>query len=375
MTLLLKDPLGDERGLTGFDGDSGLSSFCRNLGQTHLQFWGGPVAAVLRVLSQTVAILAQEGFHRLSQNLGFLQRKSGGARAGAANAKQAALPVALQAPGRMSVYKVHGALGERWTQPVDQRPIRLNRGRQNPWVAAEIKNTSVVVRPSPPEESEIRGLDDIFTVPVQGSFLDVIQPQDRTAGRRKRSGVKPAIASATPPDKLTEKQKPQTPEPTVAQEIDRMTTLAEKQQRLKAETRRLSKRVKRVADSTKDWFSTQEARFADVTAKLTEKIPAPYQSYVTEGEVVFAPVPPSPASSSWQVLQSEQPHELHRGNPAWLQTTVQVASIPREQPGASGSAEFNGFDYMVQNNRILSRSISNLVDRYFDQNTLSEDTA
>lgn len=380
MTLLLNDPLGNERGFTGSEEDSGLSLFIRSLGQTQLNFWGGPVATVLRLLSQTVVILAQEGFNRLGQNLGFLQRTSRPTFGVATKGKVAVRPVALQAPGPLSMYKVHGALGERWTQSSDQRPIRLNRGKQNPWVAAEIKNTSVVIRPSQPEETEIRGLDDIFTVPVQGSFLDVIQPQGPSVGKRKRHGLKPVTTSGRPQENLVDhqerkKQEPQKQEPTMGQDIDRMTTLAERQQRLKAETRRLSKRVKRVADSTKDWFSRQEAGFANVAAQLSEKIPAPYQSYATEGEVIFAPVPPSPASASWQVLQSEQPRVTPRTNPAWLQASAQVSAIAREQPVSVASAEFNGFDYMVQNNRILSRSISNLVDRYFDQSALSEDSA
>ncbi|WP_303673515.1 hypothetical protein [Vampirovibrio chlorellavorus] len=384
MTLLLNDPFGNERGSTGSDEDSGLSSFIRSLGQTQLNFWGGPVATVLRLLSQTVTILAREGFSRLRQNLGLLQRTSKRTYGLPVNGKAAERPVALQAPGPLSVYKVHGALGERWTQSSDQRPIRLNRGKQNPWMAAEIKNTAVVIRPFQPEESEIRGLDDIFTDPVQGSFLDVIQPQGPAVGKRKRHGLKPANAPGRPPERHgqshvgkpePQKQDSQKQEPAVVQEVDRMTTLAERQQRLKAETRKLSKRVKRVADSTKDWFSRQEAGFANVAAQLSEKIPSPYQSYATEGEVVFAPVPPSPTSSAWQVLQSEQSLATARTNPAWLQTSVQVSSIPREQPLSGPSAEFNGFDYMVQNNRILSRSISNLVDRYFDQNALSEDSA
>ncbi len=380
MTLLLNDPLGNERGFTGSDEDSGLSSFIRSLGRTQLNFWGGPVATVLRLLSQTVTILAQEGFNRLGQNLGFLQRTSRRTFGVAAKGKAAVRPVALQAPGPLSMYKVHGALGERWTQSSDQRPIRLNRGKQNPWVAAEIKNTSVVIRPSQPEETEIRGLDDIFTVPVQGSFLDVIQPQGPSVGKRKRHGLKPITTSGRPQENRVDhqerkKQEPQNQEPTMGQDIDRMTTLAERQQRLKAETRRLSKRVKRVADSTKDWFSRQEAGFANVAAQLSEKIPAPYQSYATEGEVIFAPVPPSPASAAWQVIQSEQPRVTPQRNPAWLQASVPVSAIPREQPVSVASAEFNGFDYMVQNNRILSRSISNLVDRYFDQSALSEDSA
>ncbi len=365
MTLLFDDSPENEHGLTWSGLGSGISAFCRDLWQVQSNFWGGTVVSVVRMLSQTVGVLAQEGVSRLSTKLSALQPKRKGARAGSANAKVAVLPVLFRTSNRMSVYKVHGALGERWTKPADSRPIRLSRGKQNPWVAAEIKNTAVVARIPKTEESEIRGLDDIFTVPVQGSFLDVLHPAERPEGRRKRHGVKPAI---TPIQSDWDLKEP--PEPTVIQEIDRMTTLAEKQQRLKVETRKLSKRVKRVADSTQDWFSRQEATFADVAAQLSEKVPAPYQSYVTEGEVIFAPVPPP-----LQVVKTEESGVVTRPSPAWQQASVQVSSIPLEIPAALPKGEFNGFDYMVQNNRILARSISNLVDRYFDQNALSEDSA
>jgi hypothetical protein len=35
--------------------------------------------------------------------------------------------------------------------------------------------------------------------------------------------------------------------------------------------------------------------------------------------------------------------------------------------------DLNGFDYMVQNNRILSNSISNLVDSYFRKASLEDE--
>lgn len=304
--------------------------------------------------------------------------------------------------------KIHGALGERWASEGEERPIRVNMGKQNPWIAAEKK---VLILKSPEQSprqqprqalhiqaesqsrrqskaptvfsvDEIRGLDDIFVGPVQTSFMDVLRrpkKSDKTLSTPpgqaisgpsvtmpKAGSVPPTVPVTFPVDTTA----PET-DPLALQTSVKMQALARKQAALREESQKLKSRVKHIAESTQDWFVRTDA------SASTEVSPSPplaevasFASYVSKdvGETVSGLIPslslPGKDASSVRVAQPASRPEnglLRRAKAKPPELTYELA------------ADLSGFDYMIQSNRILSKSISNLVDGYFHQASLEEE--
>jgi hypothetical protein len=353
--------------------------------ETFHDFWEQTIYPVLHMISQTFSILWHQALlpavHRWMTDLrerwlygGFFGKKK-------AN-ENVETVVALDS---MPLRKIYGALGERWPEGSrSDRPIRVSVGKKNPWVAAEKRSMAVISGKQKASmashvlKDDIRGLDDIFISPVQGSFLDVISKKGR-GGK-----AKPVSREARIPSK---------PAAVVTQEVvspskgslNRMAELAKTHDALRQETLRLGHRVKNIAEATDNWFNREMPDLGILSMELDEKVPVPYHFYSLDVTPAFAPaasaastdlpvqVPVPEVTKSLRVLQ----------NPVKAPQPVSKFEIlPRRTPLRPEPTEFkdevsdelNGLGYIAQSNRILSKSISNLVDRYFQQASLEKES-
>lgn len=352
-------------------------------------FWGQTVSPVFRLISQTVAILWQQALLPAARNWLVVSRKRlndsiSGKKQGEKEVKQ------LIVADSIRLRKIHGALGERWTSETTERPIRLNSGKQNPWIAAE-KRTVVLTPQSgkasgrlPVIKEEIRGLDDIFTSPVQGSFLDVINKHGQTG----KNGAGP-----TPRKQFSKTSAMQNFEPVSIEtaELSKMASLAQTQAVLREEAAKLGNRVRIIAESTNDWFTRQESDSTELSGRVEEKAPAPYHSYAMEEAPVFVPAAPKAQLEDLTEAPTVVPLKpsIDLPKPAKItQAIAKPSAIPVESKRSLApvrskppelsyelAEDLNGLGYMAQNNRILSNSISNLVDSYFQQASLEEESS
>lgn len=276
--------------------------------------------------------------------------------------------------------KIHGALGERWTSDTEDRPIRVNMGKQNPWVAAEKKISTlqptatepkkVVKTASVTSKDEIKGLDDIFTGPVQGSFVDVLKKPGRSE-KPQRTFVKEVAAEKaamqSPPQTIQTLQDLQAEaELATFQESARMQALARTQEALREESRHLGSRVKSIAESTKDWFAKNDFSLEEEAGLQPPPLSSAvsFTAYVDEETVVASAPEVKPIEAPVSKPQSQP----LRARPVSRQVKAKPPELTYEL-----AEDLSGFDYMIQNNRILSNSISNLVDGYFTQAALEEE--
>lgn len=412
MTPLLKDP---ERRDVGKNEKPGLplwGDFQDTLGD----FWNQTGSPVIRMLSHTVSVLWCQAVIPSAKTWiassvdRFRQLLSG---------KPA--PRSVANPSNLPMLRIHGALGERWASEKSNRPIRLNQGKQNPWIAAERKVAVLKNPPAPPTlkrehvtlanaaavEDEIRGLDDIFTGPVQESFLDVLKRPGRSS--KPEVTLAPERGPGKEPGRSSGDEREARPEPAKAvvdqAGLSRMEALTRNQEALREEARKLGGRVKRIAESTSDWFSrTEPLNGPDepILATITEIPDVSCSSEITQ---TFIPVPPQ---ANVPPVTKLSPPELAPPAPVTTQEPSQgpaqeavkeklSAPLPRPesakvvpppvQPSPSSqparpkppelsyelAEDLQGVEYMVQNNRILSNSISNLVERYFHQAALEEE--
>lgn len=405
MTPLLKDP---ERRDVGKNEKPGLSlplwgDFQDTLGD----FWNQTGFPVTRMLSHTISVLWRQAFIPSIQNWMI----SSGERLRRLLPGKA--PVrSVASPSPMPMLRIHGALGERWASEKNYRPIVLNQGKQNPWIAAERKVSVLKKPPVPPTlkrehvtlanaaavEDEIRGLDDIFTGPVQESFLDVLKAPGRSS--KPEVTLPPERGPGKEPGRISGDDWRARPEPAKATADQpganpRMEALTRNQEALREEARKLGSRVKNIAESTQDWFSKTEPMSEPDESALATVAEIPYVSYAAETVTAFAPAqpqanvqpmmkaPPPEAAKPTPVTAQEPPQKVLQEKipaPAPQPETAKVAPPPVQTPRPKPpelsyelADDLQGVEYMIQNNRILSNSISNLVDRYFHQAALEEE--
>lgn len=379
MTPLLKEPEQQDDG--NALSEPGRLSLLADFRVTLTDFWGQTVSPAARMLSQTVSILWKQALIPALQNWLTSTRDR---LAWTARKRPKAPTMELQTPSELAVMKIHGALGERWTSDTEDRPIRVNMGKQNPWIAAEKKISTlqptaaepkkVVKTASVTSKDEIKGLDDIFTGPVQGSFVDVLKKPGRSE-KPQRNPIK-EIATAPAAEKTAMQPPPQTiqalqdlqaeAEMAAFQESARMQALARTQEALREESRHLGSRVKRIAESTKDWFAKNDFALEDEAGLQPPPLysAVSFTAYVDEETVVASAPELKPIEAPLSKLQSQP----LMSRPASRAVKAKPPELTYEL-----AEDLSGFDYMIQNNRILSNSISNLVDGYFTQAALEEE--
>lgn len=392
-------------------------SFLASLGEALSDFWEHSFRPAGRLLSQTVSILWHQAFIPAFKKSMANNRDRFERLAWTTIKKPKAPTMQLNTPSSLAAYRIHGAMGERWSAGgATERPIRVNVGKQNPWIAAErrvarvqpssLARPAVVVKPEKMVDAssgqEIRGLDDIFTGPVQGSFVDVLLHPGKLSRANKKAG---SLLTDSPGTAVTSAESAalQTlqaeAERSARQESSRMQALARKQAALRAESEKLGNRVRNIAESTRDWFIRHDVSVSQEAAE-DSLIPAPVSlpamlesiglaSYAFEEPVIpVAEIQPTvtPSFVSDQAAQT-----LVQPEPALAPETVLPAAAPFAESRTEGlrkaevtetrppeldcelAEDLSGFDYMLQNNRILSRSITNLVEHYFQQAALEEE--
>ncbi len=367
MTQFLNEPEQPETGMTW--GKLFRLGLLTDFRETLSGFWGGTVSPVFRLLSQTISILWG---HTLVPAIGnwLAQVQSRLRDFGSLKTRKRTQESATSES--LNMRRIQGALGERWSFASGERPIRVNGGKQNPWISAETRMQTLaperkagkILSNQPRHEEEIRGLDDIFVGPVYGSFLDVLnKPGTVTSPAKAKPESKLDLAEADPFESLTLfaeeddsvspadedwQLKPEWQAIAAGDSFSstRMQNLAQTQAFLREESRKLGRKVKNIAASTKDWFEKQDAAFSQVDLVMAEKVPVPYVSYVSEEVTTFAPARPVVTRPESAIA----PLEVSNNQP---ELTYQFGDVT------------DSCDYMFQNNRILANSISNLVDRYF----------
>lgn len=378
MTPLLKEPEQQDEGNSLFN--HGRLSLLADFRVTLTDFWGQTVSPAARMLSQTVSILWKQALIPSVQNWLISTRDR---LVWTAKKRPKAPTMQLQNPSELAVLKIHGALGERWTADSEEQPIRVSMSKQNPWVAAEKKFSTL----QPTEKKtakagktasstsmdEIRGLDDIFIEPVQGSFVDVLKKPGRSE-KPQRTPVKEIVKTAaiekpetqSVPQSLQALQDLQAEAELAAfQESARMQALARTQEALREESRHLGSRVKRIAESTKDWFTKNDFFLEEAVLQpppLSSAIS--FAAYVDEEEVV---------ASAPEVKPIDAPVSKPQSQPLMSRPVSRPVKAKPPELTYELAEDLSGFDYMIQNNRILSNSISNLVDGYFTQAALEEE--
>ncbi|WP_373531872.1 hypothetical protein [Vampirovibrio sp.] len=358
--------------------------------ETFHDFWEQTIYPVFHMIGQTCVILwGQALLPAIHNRLTYTQTRLTHLASGKKKRKKEAV-LLLEATEPIRLQKIHGALGERWSADTtkDERPIRLSVNKSNPWIAAQKRTVTVIPghRKTPVVslglKDDIRGLDDIFTTPIQGSFLDVVTSSGRS------SKPKPALGEEKTHSKSVARAKPEAASNATTGELSRMAVLAQTQEVLRQEALKLGSRVKNIAESTEDWFNREAPDRVRLSIQLNEKSPIPYHSYSLyslEVAPVFAPS----ASAALPDICLETPMAQHSlsSNRVSEQPNLPPEAIGLEAPQKRASQkakpaelsyelvdDLNGLGYMAQNNRILSNSISNLVDRYFHQASLEEES-
>lgn len=378
-----------------------LPCVAKDFQMTVTHHWQETVRPVLGMLSQTISVLWGQAFVPAFKR--WLSHS--GSQLKSTLVLQKKRPeIVTDASEALNLQKVHGALGERWASEQIDRPIRVNSA-QNPWLAAQKKMATLPPRSATTRKSaqtgstgihdeEIKGLDDIFTTPVQGSFLDVLKkpgrqidqpPPAKGAGKQSPKAISPLPTpersvkpeAATSPPVQTEIEFPN-----AAYDPNRLAGLLQAQELLREESAKLGKKVKSIAAATQDWFSKNDPH--GMTEPPGEPAPLPQQAAyrLYTDDHLDKPALPETSQNTTPVMEPVQastpnPNALKKAAPAESQTTHSAPLQPSPLAGpvpipVELAQDLDGCDYMIRNNRILSNSISNLVNQYFQQAALEE---
>jgi hypothetical protein len=348
--------------------------------ETFHDFWEQTIYPVFHMISQTFSILWHQALLPAVHHW-VATRKERWTHGGFGKKKAKQNVKSVVALDSIPLRKIYGALGDRWSkESQSDHPIRVLAGNQNPWIAAE-KRTMTLISGNPKAsmastilKDDIQGLDDIFTSPVQGSFLDVVSKQGR-GGKAKHAY---RDARVTPKPAAVVKQEPVSPG---KGSINRMAELAQTQEALRQEAMKLGRRVKSVAESTENWFNREMPAKVSLSIQLDEKVPVPYRSYSLDVASAVTPASSPVSTQSTAEMPVTEASKPLRALPNFVNAPSQAHKsnaqsrhlAPRPKP-AELPEDLNGLGYMAQNNRILSNSISNLVDRYFHQASLEEES-
>lgn len=345
----------------------------------------------------------------------------------------------LSLESAIAMRKIQGSLGEDWASAI-HAPTRVHQGKSNRWADARQKPAAVAIKPIPPSESviaapssvvkpsgrnapaaneEILGLDDIFTGPVKGLFLEGIQAASET--RVVQPQTSPRVILPQPeslPGRTVTETRPLLIEKLELEKVEKIEK-AEKPCRFDDAVIRQVRwpiadepgtvkhdgvlpdmpmyELYAPEETTTAWFSMIEATPEIVSqAAAPDSEPAPVEPDGTadigqgddsdrgaECTDVGGPGQNSsddgPAASQTDVAETKPQQK-----PTSLQTPKPLQPVAEIKPPKPEARKLfpdyrpldeneSGFDHMARNNRILSRSISNLVDSYFQRAAQEEE--
>jgi hypothetical protein len=321
---------------------------------------------------------------------------------------------------------------ERWE---NSRRKHSTHVASNPWQNALVSNRAQSSN-APAEHEDIMGLDDIFNRPVSGLFMDEpLQPGQTERTIRRNASPVTAQSQATQDIKGQPAAKKEMARP-VATPVPVALGRAENNQSVIggrpvyaqgtlsdggwAEEGRNDDAFGSVADDDALPEPTQWVDAADemieplvppTETEPAKPLPPNYSDDVPPGLLVADQTEYPVNATPWFAEECENPLAALNNAPAsdvpWLTPPEQSSKPASKQPALPKPVirpvekkapppplpkplpparppeplrldheleeDLNGFDYMVQNNRILSNSISNLVDSYFLKASLEED--
>lgn len=307
----------------------------------------------------------QEFYHAFPQRRNFPQAK----------------PTPLESP--LGLRKITGEQGKNGSFAVQNRDQQAT-GRikplqkTNPWLESAKKQTCVLnIEPPPPPkparnprpnrkfqvDDPIRGLDDIYTSPVSGFFVedkDFSPAKSKPAATSKKSIV-PALNTRTiaamidaeldqllPSAKRSAKKAPSNDQPTETQsELDRQSNFKPASGAEPHESEFIP------GYSSKEAPTTKTENESAVNSVIAETLPESEPN-------VCSPKPYNHNGASVMLAKAKSANLNFR----------QQMPVYQEMKN-----EMSGADHMVGNNRILHKSISNLTDAYFKKAAEEENSS
>lgn len=327
------------------------------------------------------------------------------------SARSFAETIGLSTESTMTLRRIQGSLSDNWSAAVSDAQT-LYRGKSNRWAQAGRKTAPIGIGKismqenrgarsnsgnAPAAHEEIRGLDDIFTGPVTGLFSDEIAgPAPVQKPKLQRDAVEKVMTSKTATN--TQKAQPiitrfdesilkkvRWPDNTLPLKVTVAAFRASENDNRDSFSHEgymdepADDQLYSEAENNTEWFSMLEEPEApsiqpkaangsgdDKPRQPVEDVPpAPVKPVV----VPIRPVEQKTVEESLPKPASVVPIKPEKVIPEPVVPDYSRASFPVYQPLEE---EESGFDMMVRNNRILSNSITNLVDTYF-RNAAQED--
>jgi hypothetical protein len=315
----------------------------------------------------------------------------------------------LSTDSTVALRKVQGVLRDKWATAVDA-PIRINHGSAKHWATPgrqngmkvkpveQTRRSSTGISQAPVAGEEIRGLDDIFTSPVTEIFADKPHYQTKPVSARESfERITTPAASAEPASS------PEDNTPRFDESLLRKVRWPSPEKLDSLSTARASEtgETQNVQSSVASQQIAEEAeaiqRFLPVPAAKSEgeaDIPKPYESGIASAVGNDAYAPENMTETPDPVAQDHQPAEHPAGVSGETVGTVLQGELVEDDETAKTleplhtqpvrerlkldddlQEDLSTFDYMIRNNRILSHSIANLVDRYFYQASQEEEAS
>jgi hypothetical protein len=313
----------------------------------------------------------------------------------------------LSSDSTVALRKVQGVLRDKWATAVDA-PIRINHGSAKHWAAPSRQNgmtvkpaerarrSSTGISQAPVAGEEILGLDDIFTSPVTEIFAEKPHYQTKPAPPRGSSERVTVPATSTEPASGPEDntlrfdesllRKVRWPSPEM---LDSLSTAqaSETGEDQSVQSSVASPQIAKETEVLRRFLPVLSAKSggeADISRTC--------ESGIASGVGNDAYAPENMTETPDPVAQDHQPVESPAGISGETASPVLQGELVEEYETAKTmeplhnqpvrerlkldddlQEDLSTFDYMIRNNRILSHSIANLVDRYFYQASQEEE--
>lgn len=438
------------------------TSLVQDLNDTFSLFWEQIIRPAFKAIRSTIAVYWPVAFSTplQSQRIKFANPTR---RKVAQTSEAFRKTYGLSLESAIAMRKIQGSLGEDWATAI-QGQTRIHQGKANRWADARPKTTTIATKPvmpanngpsipsiaaipsmpaikfsgtnAPGEHEEIRGLDDIFTGPVKGLFLEetkTAKPQPMVAQTQQGSRSAENMAERAPIDPSIEPEEPIRFNDNVLRKVrwPQVEATASTSAKSGATQPELSlappqsdlpqihqnpqlpssgnghQENENAEEISIHWFNRIEGS-PDVLAPLPDESPvAPLAQPASDAELTpvlaesneqaDAKDLESDADRDSDSIAADDADAVESAEPSDTETAEKIspesepAPKPRHlQPVAQAKPEKpetrklfpdyrpldeeeSGFDHMARNNRILSRSITNLVDSYFQRAAQEEE--
>ncbi len=301
--------------------------------------------------------------------------------------------IGLSLDSAIALRKVQGNLREQWATAIEP-PMQPHQGKASRWMSAAHRKVFIQPQQVPASagrvnangHEDIRGLDDIFPAPITDFFMENAQPFLKNMQAATSAGIAEAQA-------LLKKARRPKPLLDAAEKSEIQHQAAVLLKSSEAESKTLNDSI----ESAKSWLKTLENRHSPSeqsplpeAAPETTTAPPPSRPAFIPPSLIEAPLP-APMSASKQASRvnlspDADSTELRKAAPQPALTASGKMAQGQPEPVKSGireqlqldqdlESDLSSFDYLVRNNRILTESISNLADRYFQKAALDEEAS